>query len=152
MLENLLTKYPQQEDQLIEILLAYQAQKQHRYINEDEIAQIAKHLGVTESKVFSVVTFYTLLSTKPRGENVIQICKNIPCYVNGEPTIRMTLEKVLGIRVGETTPDMHFTLEETSCLGHCDGAPAMRIGHKTFTNLDTNKVKAILSEYRGAKG
>ncbi len=151
MLEDLLEKYPQQEDQLIEILLDYQSQKQHRYISEEEIARIAAHLGVSESKVYSVVTFYTFFSTEPRGQHIIQVCKDVPCYINGERTMRSVLEKLLGIRVGETTRDKRFTLEQTSCLGHCDGAPAMRIDDKTFTNLDENKIKAIISEYRGAK-
>jgi len=149
MLEEILKKYPQHEDSLIEILLEYQNKKTKRFITEEEIAQISNYLGVTESKVCSVVSFYTFFSTEPRGKHIIQICKDVPCYVNGSGNVLKTLEQLLNIRIGETTKDEKFTLEYTSCLGNCDGAPAMRIDGKTFTNLNPNKVKAIISEYRG---
>jgi len=149
MLENILKEYPRQEDYLIEVLLEYQKQKADRHIGEDEIRRIAEYLGVTESKVWSVITFYTFFSTRPRGENIIQICKDVPCYLNDGNTVQRTLEQLLGVQVGETTKNQKFTLEHTSCLGHCDGAPAIRINDKTYTNLSVDKLKAIISEYRG---
>ncbi len=150
-LREILGKYPKTEDYLIEILLDYQKTKIHHYLSEEELKEIAEHLNISESKVSSVMTFYTLFSMKPKGQYVIQICHDVPCYVNDQNSILKTLTNLLNIQVGETTEDKMFTLEYTSCLGACDKAPAMRIGEKTFTALTPNKVKAILAEYRGKK-
>ncbi len=148
-LESILSKFTKAETNLLEILLQYQETKTDHAITEAEVGQIAAYLGVTETKVASVISFYTLLSMKPKGRYVIQVCKNIPCFVNEQTAITRTLEKILGIHAGETTANNLFTLEYTSCLGCCDNAPAMRIDGKIYANLTPDKVKAIISEYRG---
>ena len=150
-LREILEKYPNTEDYLIEILLDYQKTKINHYLSEAELKEIAQYLNVSEAKVSSVMTFYTFFSMKPKGQHVIQICHDVPCYLNDQTTVLDTLTNLLNIEVGGTTEDKMFTLEYTSCLGACDKAPAMRIGEKTFTSLTPNKVKAILSEYRGKK-
>jgi len=151
LLKTVLSNYPVKEDSLIEMLLEYQAIKRDHYVTDEEIEIIANHFQISESKVCSVISFYTLFSNKPKGKYIIQICKNVPCYVNDGTNVLKTLEKLLGIKVGETTPNQKFTLEYASCLGCCDRAPAMRIDGKTFTNLTTNNVKTIISEFSGAE-
>ncbi len=148
-LNELLAKYPKTEDYLIEILLDYQQYKTHHDLTEEELKTISKYLNIKESKVSSVMTFYSLFSLKPKGQYVIQVCHDVPCHVNKQGSILSTLENMLGISIGETTGDKMFTLEYTSCLGACDKAPAMRIGEKTFTNLTPDKTKAIIAEHRG---
>ncbi|MBU1144865.1 MAG: NAD(P)H-dependent oxidoreductase subunit E [Firmicutes bacterium] len=148
LLKEILKKYPKTEDQLIEILLDFQSTKNDHYISNEEIAEIAEYLNVPESKVCSVMSFYTFFSTVPRGKHIIQVCKDVPCYVASDINVLKIIEKELGIRVNETTSNQQFTLEYTSCIGCCDAAPAMRIDDKTYTNLTANKIKAILSEYR----
>ncbi len=150
-LKEVLDKYPQSEDYLIEILMDYQKHKMHHDLTEDELKTIATHLNIKESKVSSVVTFYSLFSLKPKGQHVIQVCHDVPCHVNNQPDVLSTLKTMLAIDIGQTTDDKMFTLEYTSCLGACDKAPAMRIGEKTFTKLTPNKIKAIIAEYRGRK-
>ena len=150
-LQEILEKYPKTGDYLIEVLLEYQHTKQNHYLTEAELKTIAEYLNVTESRVSSVVSFYTFFSLEPKGQHVIQICHDVPCYLNEQPSLVKTIKNLLGIDVGETTDDKLFTLEYTSCLGACDQAPAMRIGEKTFTDLTPNKVKAIISEYRGKR-
>jgi NADH-quinone oxidoreductase subunit E len=147
-LKEILQKYPKKEDQLIEILLDYQSVKSNHYISKEDIIEIATYLSIPESKVCSVLFFYTFFSDKPRGKHIIQVCKDIPCYVSSNVDILKIIEKELGIRVNETTPNQQFTLEYTSCLGCCDVGPAMRINDKIFTHLTADKIKAILSEYR----
>jgi len=148
LLKEVLQKYPKKEDQLIEILLDYQAEKSNHYISKEEIVEIASYLSIPESKVCSVLSFYTFFSDKPRGKHIIQVCKDVPCYVSSDVDVLKTIEKELGIRVNETTPNGQFTLEFTSCLGCCEAGPAMRINDKTYTHLTADKIKAILSEYR----
>ncbi len=150
-LKEVLGQYPKNEEYLIEILLDYQKYKLHHDLTEKELKTIAEYLNITESKISSVITFYSLFSLQPKGTHVIQVCHDVPCHVNNQESILETLKTLLDIDVDETTSDKMFSLEYTSCLGACDKAPVMRIGEKTFTNLDTNKVKAIISEYRGKK-
>ncbi|MBU1141120.1 MAG: NAD(P)H-dependent oxidoreductase subunit E, partial [Firmicutes bacterium] len=84
LLKEMLQKYPKTEDQLLEILLEYQTSKSNHYISKEEIIEIANYLGVAESKVCSVLSFYTFFSDKPRGKHIIQVCKDVPCYVSSE--------------------------------------------------------------------
>ena len=95
------------------------------------------------------MSFYTLLSTAPRGQYIIQVCKDVPCYLNDDFNVLKTIEEELGITLGKTTKDKLFTLEQTACIGCCDQAPAMRINHDIHTNLTRDKVLAILDSYRG---
>lgn len=148
LLKEVLQKYPKTEDQLIEILLDYQTVKSNHYISKEEIVEIATYLSIPESKVCSVLSFYTFFSDKPRGKHIIQVCKDVPCYVSSDFDVLKTIEKELGIRVNETTPNQQFTLEFTSCLGCCEAGPVMRINDKLYTHLTADKIKAILSEYK----
>ncbi len=100
------------------------------------------------SQVYSVATFYSMFSVKPRGKHIIRVCVSPPCHISGENDIVKILEEELGIKEGETTPDGVFTLECTSCLGVCDIAPAMMIDDEIYGNLNRERIKAILSEIR----
>jgi len=150
-LDTLLQMYPATEDYLIEALRAYHITKIDHSVSEQEIAQIASYFRVTESKVCGVVSFYSFFSSKPKGKYVIRLCKDVPCYVNGSDTLLETLKSTLGIQPGETTPDNLFTLEVTSCLGHCDHSPVLRINEKTYSDLTANRIKAIISECKEGK-
>ncbi len=149
MIDHLLKKYPPTEDSVIEILLEVQTSSNQNYISKQQISRIAEYCHISESKVCSVISFYTLLSDTPKGKYVIQLCRDVPCYVANSPTILKTLEKLLEIHVNETTENGMFTLEFSSCLGCCDKGPAMRINNNTYKNCTVEKVKAIISEYRG---
>lgn len=151
MLDKLLSNYPKEETYLIEILLDYQKKKTTNYISEKELATIASYFDLPESKVYSVMTFYTLLSTAKRGKNIIQVCRDIPCYLNESASVLNTLKDILEIDINETTKDNEFTLELTSCIGCCDESPSMRINEKTYTSLTPKKVKDIISSYWGLK-
>jgi NADH-quinone oxidoreductase subunit E len=147
-LEKVLEKYERKADQLIEILLDVQNQKKQKYLTEAEIELISSYLNIPASQVCSVMSFYTLLSDKKRGEHIIQICKDVPCYLNDDFNVLATVENALNIKLGGTTKDGLFTLENTACIGCCDEAPAMRINHKIYTNLTKAKVLRILEEYK----
>lgn len=148
-LQTILSKYPPQPQYLIEMLIDVDDAKEHHYVSEDELRAIAAYVGVRDSQVYSVMSFYTMLSTVPRGKYVIQVCKDVPCYLNDDFNVLKTIEDELAIGVGDTTADQLFSLELTACIGCCDEAPAMRINHETYTNLSDEKVRSILESYRG---
>ena len=145
-LDDLLAKYSKSEDSLIEILLELQETKKTNYISDEEIVLISKYLGISESKICSVMSFYTLLSITPRGKHIVQVCNNLSCFLNDDINVLKTIEDKLGIKVNETTKDKEFSLEFTSCIGCCDEAPAIRIDDKVYTNLTEEKISNIFSE------
>jgi len=147
-IKEIVQKEGKSPDQLLGILLEYQKTKNRNYLTKKDLKAIADEMGLPESRVFSVATFYSLLSVKPKGKHVIQICRDVPCYVNGSFNILEELESALQIGIGETTQDGLFSLEYTSCLGYCDIAPVIRIDQKICGNLDNKKLADIIAEYR----
>jgi len=135
-------------DKLLGVLIEYQKTKNRNYLTNEDLKEVAQKMGLPESRVYSVATFYSLLSTKPRGKYVIQLCRDVPCYVNGAFDVREELETALQITMGETTKDGLFSLEYASCLGCCEQAPVIRIDQKVYGNLNRKKLAEIISDYR----
>jgi len=129
-------------------MLAYQNSTPCNYLTEEDIKEFAKETGLPESRIHSVASFYTLLATRPRGRYIIQVCRDVPCYVNNSVNVVKELERILKISMGNTTEDGLFTLEYSSCLGCCDKAPAMQIGENLYGNLTKEKIAEIVKEYR----
>ena len=110
------------------------------------MTELAESLNISISDVYGVATFYSFLSTKPLGKNVIRICHSLPCYLKNYQTIVEVVEERLGIKPGETTKDGEFSLELTNCIGACDQAPAMMVNDTLHVNLTPTKVLEILKE------
>ncbi len=136
------------EDKLIEVLLKVQERSRENYITENQLEEISQELEIPLSKVYGVASFYSLLSTHRRGENVIQICNSGPCYVRGSRNVVNMFESALGIKMGEVTDDGKFSLEFTSCIGSCDVAPAAKINEEVCGNLDKKKIDEIINNIR----
>ena len=139
--EGILTQNKRREDLLI---LLEEAQNKLGYLPKELMAELAKSLDISVSDVYGVVTFYSFLSTKPQGRNVIRICKSLPCFLKNSQAIIETIEKEIGIKPGETTPDGKFSFELTNCIGACDKAPAMMINNDVYGDLTPRKISRIL--------
>ncbi len=135
------TQDKRQEDLLI---LLEEAQNKLGYLPEELMAELAKSLDMSISDVYGVATFYSFLSTKPQGRNVIRICKCLPCLLKNAQTIIESVERETGIKPGETTPDGKFSFELTNCIGACDEAPAMMLNGEVHVNLTPGKISQIL--------
>ncbi len=125
-----------------------EAQRRYGHVPEEVIAALAESLAIPVHEVYGVASFYSFLSTKPLGRNVIRVCKSLPCYLKNAEVIMEAVERELGISLGETTPDGRFTFELTSCIGLCDRAPAMMINQDPHLDLTPEKIKQILESYR----
>jgi NADH:ubiquinone oxidoreductase subunit E len=112
------------------------------------MSEIAENMDISLSEVYGVATFYSFLSTKPQGTNVIRVCKGIPCSLKHSPMIIDSVAEHLGIRPGETTADGRFSFELTNCIGACDEAPAMLVNDKVYANLTPAKITDVLKSYR----
>jgi len=147
---NEITKYYENKpENLIQILRDIH-QKQ-TYISIEQLQEIAQDLKIPPSKVYSAITFYTLLSPKPKGKYVLRICSSTPCHMAGSQDLLDYLKQKLKIKDGETTTDALFTLETTSCLGLCAFAPAMMVNNKIYGNLTKEKIDQIISDYQKGK-
>jgi NADH:ubiquinone oxidoreductase subunit E/NAD-dependent dihydropyrimidine dehydrogenase PreA subunit len=130
---------------LLEILKTEQSRS--KVVSPEVIPEIAQSLSVGVSEVYGVATFYSFLSTRPLGRNVIRICKSLPCYLKNAQMIIESVQKAIGIGPGETTPDGKFSFELTNCIGACDKAPAMLVNHDVHGNLTPNKISEALKSY-----
>lgn len=138
------------QNPLIEILR--QAQEIFGYLPMEVQEFIAQEMDLPVSKIYGVVTFYNFFTMKPRGKHIVNICLGTACYVKGAARIVTILEEILGIKLGETTPDKLFTLSAVRCVGACSLAPVMVIGEDTFGRLETKKqVADIIQKYSDAK-
>lgn len=129
------------------LVLLKEAQARHGYLSSETIAEVARKAGVHLGDAYGVATFYSFLSLKPQGKNVIRICRSIPCDMKDYELVRESLEKELGIQPGEVTGDGRFSLELTNCIGACDKAPAMLINDQLYGELTPGKIRKILAEY-----
>jgi NADH-quinone oxidoreductase subunit E len=131
------------------LLIALQkAQARSGYLSPKFLTELADAFNVPVSDVYGLASFYSFLSTRPCGRNVIRVCKSLPCYLKNSPIIVETLERELGIGPGGTTPDGRFTFELTNCIGLCDRAPAMLINDDPHVDLTPEKIARILESYK----
>jgi len=130
------------------LALLKEAQNKFSYVPEEFMIELAKSLDMSLSDVYGVATFYSFLSTKPQGRNVIRICKSIPCFLKNCQTIIETVEGEIGIKPGETTPDGKFSFQLANCIGACDKAPAMMVNYDVHVDLTPKKISKILKEYK----
>lgn len=124
--------------------LLKEAQRRYGYLPEEFVTELAKSLDIPVSEVYGVGSFYSFLSIKPLGQNIIRICKSMPCYLKNYQAIVEVVEGELGIKPGGTTKDGEFSLQLTNCIGACDQAPAMMINDKLYVDLTPRKIIEIL--------
>ena len=125
-----------------------EAQTRFGYLPQEFMVELADSLGVPVNDVYGVASFYSFLSIKPLGRNVIRICRSLPCYLENCQTIIETVAGEIGIKPGETTPDGRFSFELTNCIGLCDRAPAMLINSDAHVDLTPEKIAQILQNYK----
>jgi NADH-quinone oxidoreductase subunit E len=121
----------------------------NNFVPPEAAEEVAKLLNIPVSRVYEVLSFYSMFSIKPRGKYVIRVCKSLPCHVTGGREVMEALKNKLGIEIGETTTDGMFTLETTSCLGLCGVAPVIMINDQSFGNLTPEKIDEIIERFRG---
>ncbi len=130
------------------LVLLKEAQDEEGYISEETMIELAETLDMSRSDVYGVATFYSFLSTRPRGRNIIRLCKSLPCHLKNYESVAESIEKEIGIKPGQTTADRRFSFELTNCIGACDKAPAMLINDDVHGNLTPGKISQILEEYK----
>jgi NADH:ubiquinone oxidoreductase subunit E len=137
-------------ENLLQILHALQDASGDNSLHRDALEELAKIMDIAVADIVGTLSFYTMFSTKPRGRHIIRLCDSPPCYIMGSENILEALQKKLGVKLGETTPDRNFTLEASSCLGTCGVAPAMMIDDTVYGNLTKEKISQIIDSIASA--
>lgn len=145
-ISEIVKKYGNDRENLLAILHDIQDESGDNSLHKEAIEELAKIMDIPAADIVGTASFYTMFSLKPRGKHIIRICQSPPCYIMGEENILSALEKRLGIRIGETSPDGIFTLETTSCLGACGVAPVIMIDNEMYGNLTEEKVANIINK------
>ena len=145
-IDELLEMFPQGREQSA-LIGALRAAQEHNngFLTPALIEAVADYLSVPSIRAQQVASFYSMLETKPVGRNTISVCTNLSCMLRGGDEILAHIEKRLGIKVGESTPDNKIYLKrEEECLAACVGAPMLMLNHKYYENLTPETVDEIL--------
>ena len=143
--EEVCEKFHNDPGELIAIL--HECQDRLGYLPEPVQRIIAGKLCIPASKVYGVVTFYSFFTMSPKGKHPVSVCLGTACYVRGADKLLEEFKRVLGIDVGQTTPDGKFSLDCLRCVGACGLAPVATIGDKVYGRLNPADIKRIISEF-----
>lgn len=139
---GILERHKGDKDGLISILEAIQAK--YSYLPEEALKVVSKETGRSLVDIYGVATFYRSFSLKPRGKHLMSVCLGTACHVRNAPSIAKEVEKQLGVKPGNTTPDKEFTFETVNCLGACALGPIVVVDGHYFSQVKASKVKEIL--------
>lgn len=143
---EMLTHYPTKRSALVPTLLY--AQDEVGYLSDEVIHELAERVGLTELEVRNVISYYSMLTTKPRGKFNVQVCTNIACLLRGGEEILDHCKKKLGVPNKGVTADGLFSVEEVECIGACSWAPAVQVNYDFHENLTEEKMDKVLDEYK----
>ena len=143
-LDEILSHHSGKKDELIPIL--QEAQEQFGYLPSEVMLEIAKFLRLPESTVFGVSTFYAQFKFSPTGRRKVRLCRGTACHVRGAPRILEEVEKQLGIKPGQTSDDLEYSLETIACFGSCALAPVIVVDDNVYGRMTPKKVAQILGD------
>jgi NADH-quinone oxidoreductase E subunit len=143
---EIMERYPTNQSALMPCI--WVIQEEHGWIAPAAVDFLVETLGVTRARVQELLTFYTMFRTEPPAEYVLEVCQNISCHVLGARELIAHLEKRLGIRLGESTPDGKFALHGVECLGACGHGPVIQLGKHFYEYLTAEKVDDLLENLR----
>ncbi len=145
----LMALYPQPRSALVPI--CHLAQAQDGWVTPEAMEHVAELLDLTPAEVLGTVSFYDMLHTEPVGRHLISICTNIACLLNGAYELLAHAERHLAARVGTTTLDGEFSLEEVECIALCDEAPCLQVNYRYFPKVGNEGFDALVEDLRSGR-
>jgi NADH-quinone oxidoreductase subunit E len=122
-------------------------QRTRRWVNDEDLAEVAAMLDMTCDEIDGVATFYNLIRRRPVGRHVILVCTSVSCWMMGYGKLMERLRELLGVDFGQTTSDDRFTLIPNQCLGACDHAPALMIDDDLYHDVAPDALEGVLAKY-----
>ena len=148
-IDHWLTKFPADRRRSAVIAALHAVQHEHGHLSQEAMDEVAAYLGLPPIQVYEVASFYSMFETSPCGRHHISVCTNISCMLRGGQEMLAHVERRLGVKVGESTPDGRFFLKrEEECLAACTGAPMMMVNHVYYEHLTAEKVDRILDDHK----
>lgn len=146
-IDAILDKYSYNKSSIIPIM--QDIQRDYHYLPEEVLAYVAKHLDVSEAKIYGVATFYENFSLEPKGKYVIKVCDGTACHVRQSAPILEEFRKQLGVSAAcPTTEDRLFTVETVSCLGACGLAPVCTVNDKVHASMTPEKARDLIKQLK----
>jgi len=145
-IEGIIRQHGAQKGALIAML--QDVQHEFSYLPQDALVHMSRSLGVPLSRAYSLATFYRAFSLKPKGRHPVAVCLGTACHVKAAVKILEKFERELGVKTGQTTPDLQFGLEQVRCLGCCGLAPVVTVGQDLYGKVSLTRVDQILKHYR----
>ena len=148
-IDHWLAKFPPDRRRSAVIAALHAVQHEYGHLSQENMDAVAAYLGLPPIQVYEVASFYSMFETRPVGRHSISVCTNISCMLRGGEELLAHVERRLGIKVGESTPDGRFYLKrEEECLAACNGAPMMMVDHVYYENLTPEAVDRVLEEHK----
>lgn len=141
--------YPKKRSALLPLL--HLAQEQDGWLMPDAMEHVGELLDLDPAEVLGTAAFYTMLKRQPTGNHLISICTNLACMLAGAYDLLEHAEKTLGVRVGGTSSDGAFTLEEVECIAHCDQAPCLQVNYRYFDRITPEAFDALVDDLRAGR-
>lgn len=149
---EIISRYPEGRHASAVMPLLGLAQRQcGGWLPPPAIEYVASFLDLAPIRVYEVATFYTMYNLKPVGRHHVQVCTNLSCMLRGAEDIVRTCRETLDVKVGGTSADGMFTLDEAECLGACVNAPMMQIGDDYYEDLSPETTRQILAELKAGR-
>lgn len=148
-IDTIIAKYEGKSGVLIQLLL--ELQRELNWIPPEAVKKINEKLGIPVSEIYRVASFYTALSLEPRGKYLVRVCAGTACYIRGGQRVLDAAEKAIGIKAGETSNDLTFSLETVNCLGCCALGPVVEINGKYYGNITPKRLEEIIHRKRCEK-
>ncbi len=142
--EKILSSFAGNANEVIPMLQA--VQNKMGFLSEEAIRDIADYTGLPESKVYGTATFYSQFYFSRRGDRSVKVCLGTACHVRGGMQVMDALEREMGIKAGDTTPDYKFSLERVNCVGSCALAPVVMVDDDVFGRLEPKQAKEVLEK------
>jgi NADH:ubiquinone oxidoreductase subunit E len=146
--DSIFKKYAPTKDNLLRCLHELQDSHPQNYLAPEVLDAVSAHYNLSKGQIFGIVSYYTMFSLEPRGRYLIRFCKSPVCHMLGADNLVIQIEKMLGIKSGETTSDGLFTLEIAECLGACHQGPAMMVNKELVCDLTTEKIDQVLNDLK----
>ncbi len=144
--KSILARYDGDPGMLVSIL--QDVQEEYNYLPKEALVQVGEGLDVPLSQVYGVASFFKAFSLKPRGRHLINVCLGTACHVRGAVRVLDEIERQLGIKAGDTTEDLRYTLETVNCVGACALGPIVVVDGSYAGQMTTAKVKPLLGSYK----
>lgn len=144
-IESIIEKYNGRRNHLIHMLM--DIQHENGYIPRESIFYLSERLSIPVNEVMRIATFYKTFSLKPKAKHVVKVCSGVSCHLKGGKEVVGKLEQFMGIKAGESTPDMKFSLELSSCSGRCASGPEIEIDGEVFGDVNLEDIEEIIKKF-----